>query len=408
MNEPRVAILTVTTNAANHLPAYFDALETVSYPNWTLTIVDNASSDTSVEIIQARRPDATLIRNDSNLGFTGACNRALKTLRDDLAVDYVLFLNDDTEVTPGFLEPLVQLADSMTLVAPKTYLAGRTGALDDAAGEFDWWRGTWKRRVLGREETPADNRAREIDNANLSCLLIPREAFNEVGLLDDAFFVYYDDTDFCRRAIESGYRIVYEPQAVVHHRKGATLGGQVSAFGCYYLSRNRPYLMRKHLSLPRFALFWMYFMATRSARIVIWLGPGTARPGRRHTGWHARLSARPDGTAARHFPVQQRQPTIGSHMTIAVVTIRLRLPSRTLKEKRTIVKSVVERLRNRFNASVAEIEDLDSPGLATIAAAVLSNESRHADRQAQEIAGVVEGWRLDAEVLDVSTELIDI
>ncbi|MGE0600957.1 MAG: DUF503 domain-containing protein [Dehalococcoidia bacterium] len=95
-------------------------------------------------------------------------------------------------------------------------------------------------------------------------------------------------------------------------------------------------------------------------------------------------------------------------MTIAVVTIRLRLPSRTLKEKRTIVKSVVERLRNRFNASVAEVEDLDSPGLATIAAAVLSNESRHADQQAQEIADVVEGWRLDAELLDVATELIDI
>ncbi|MGE3074868.1 MAG: DUF503 domain-containing protein [Dehalococcoidia bacterium] len=95
-------------------------------------------------------------------------------------------------------------------------------------------------------------------------------------------------------------------------------------------------------------------------------------------------------------------------MTIAIVTIRLRVPSRTLKEKRTIVKSVVERLRNRFNASVAEVEDLDSPGLAAIAAAVLSNESRHADQQAQEIASVVEGWRLDAEVLDVSTELIDV
>ena len=83
------------------------------------------------------------------------------------------------------------------------------------------------------------------------------------------------------------------------------------------------------------------------------------------------------------------------------------LPSRTLKEKRTIVKSVVERLRNRFNASVAEIEDLDSPGVATIAIVVVSNESRHADAQLQEMAGVVEAWRLDAEVLDVATELIE-
>ena len=68
-------------------------------------------------------------------------------------------------------------------------------------------------------------------------------------------------------------------------------------------------------------------------------------------------------------------------MTIALLRVGLRPPSRTLKEKRTIVKSVVERLRNRFNASVAEVDDLDSAGLATIAAVVVSNESRHADEQ---------------------------
>lgn len=274
MSRPRVAILTVTTNAAGHLPAYFDALEKITYPNWTLTVVDNASRDGSADIAERRRPAATVLRNDENLGFTGACNRALRELRDDPGIEYVLFLNDDTEVTPGFLEPLVAFADAHTLVAPKTYLAGRAGILDDAAGDFDWWRGAWKRRVLGREEGPEDNRPREIDNANLSCLLVPRQAFHDAGLLDDAFFVYYDDTDFCRRAAEAGYRIMYEPHSVVFHQKGATLGGQLSPFGCYYLSRNRPYLMRKHLSLPRFAVFWTYYLGTRSARIALWLARG--------------------------------------------------------------------------------------------------------------------------------------
>lgn len=93
-------------------------------------------------------------------------------------------------------------------------------------------------------------------------------------------------------------------------------------------------------------------------------------------------------------------------MTIALVRIRLRLPSRTLKEKRAIVKSTVERLRNRFNASVAEIDDLDEVGLATIAAACLSNQSGHAEEQAAAIARAVEEWRLDAEVLEIETEII--
>jgi len=265
-----VAILTVTTNAAGHLPAYLDAIGRITFPAWEAWVVDNASTDGSAEMVAAHLPAAHLLRNGRNLGFTGACNRALEQIEEEGRFDFVLFLNDDTEVTPGFLEPLLALADGRTLVAPKTYLAGRPGVLDDAAGDFDWWRGTWKRRVLGRREGPADGVVHDVETANLSCLLVPTGAFREVGLLDEAFFVYYDDTDFCRRARLAGYRIVFQPASIVHHRKGATLGGQGSAFGCYYLARNRPYLVRKHRGRAAFAVFFTYFLATRAARMALW------------------------------------------------------------------------------------------------------------------------------------------
>jgi uncharacterized protein YlxP (DUF503 family) len=93
-------------------------------------------------------------------------------------------------------------------------------------------------------------------------------------------------------------------------------------------------------------------------------------------------------------------------MTVAVLRIRLRLPAHTLKEKRSIVKSVVERVRTRFNAACAEIDDLNSPGYATLGIACIANESQHADRQVQNIAATIESWRLDAELLDVQVELI--
>lgn len=94
-------------------------------------------------------------------------------------------------------------------------------------------------------------------------------------------------------------------------------------------------------------------------------------------------------------------------MTVGVIRIRLRLPSRTLKEKRAIVNSVIGRLRQRFNASVAEVEDLDDASIATVAAACLSNDAHHADAQLQSIARSVEDWRLDAEVIGISTELTE-
>lgn len=276
VSTPRIAILTVTTNAAAHLPAYLDALERVTYPAWELWAVDNGSRDGSAAMVRERMPGARVLENGENLGFTGACNRALREILARPDIGYVLFLNDDTEVTPGFLEPLAALADGRTLVAPKTYLAGQPGILDDAAGAFDWWRGTWRRRVLGRPEGPADCYPHAIETANLSCLLVPAGTFREVGLLDDAFFVYYDDTDFCRRARAAGYRIFFEPRSVVYHRKGATLGGQASAFGCYYLARNRPYLIRKHRGRLPFAAFFAYYAATRAARMGLWLGQGRA------------------------------------------------------------------------------------------------------------------------------------
>jgi uncharacterized protein YlxP (DUF503 family) len=95
-------------------------------------------------------------------------------------------------------------------------------------------------------------------------------------------------------------------------------------------------------------------------------------------------------------------------MVIGVVRLSLRLPSRTLKEKRAIVRPIVERLRNRFNAAVAEVDGLENPAGAIIAAAVLSNDHRHADEQLSAIADAVAAWRLDAELLGVETELLDL
>jgi len=95
-------------------------------------------------------------------------------------------------------------------------------------------------------------------------------------------------------------------------------------------------------------------------------------------------------------------------MHIALLRLHLRLPSRTLKEKRAIVKSVVERLRNRFNASVAEVADLDAVASATIAAAVVSNSSRVAEAQVRAIAAAVEEWRLDVEIIDVEIEVLHV
>lgn len=95
-------------------------------------------------------------------------------------------------------------------------------------------------------------------------------------------------------------------------------------------------------------------------------------------------------------------------MVLGVVRLSLRLPSRSLKEKRAIIRPIIERLRNRFNAAIAEIDSLENPAGAVIAAAVISNDHRHANEQLSAIAETLAAWRPDAELLDVETELLDL
>jgi GT2 family glycosyltransferase len=265
---PSVAVLTVNTDGAAFMAEFAESLSTISYPNFQLVLVDNASTDRSLEILRRFQPDAVVLQNDANLGFTGACNRGIEYCLWQ-GFDYILFLNGDVLVEPDFLDRLVAASDGKTMTAPKTYLYHHPGTLDDSVGQFDWSRGTWKHGILGTVPTDEFDQQRQVDTANLSCLLVPSAALREVGLLDNNFFIYYDDTDFVRRAHDVGYQLWFVPESVIHHRKGATIGGSETAFGLYYLTRNRPYLIRKHVRSPlQRAFFWTYFVGSRLTRVV--------------------------------------------------------------------------------------------------------------------------------------------
>jgi hypothetical protein len=271
---PSVAILTVNTNGAAFIAEFGESLSKITYPNYRLIVVDNASTDDSLHILSRSQPQAVVLQNEANLGFTGACNRGLAYCLEQ-PFDYVLILNSDVVMEPDFLHHLVAGADGRTMAAPKTYLYHHPGLLDDSVGEFDWTRGVWKQRILGKPPTPDFDRPRPLDSANLSALLVPTGLLREVGLLDERFFIYYDDTDFVRRARDKGYRLWFVPAAVIYHQKGATIGGPETPFGLYYLTRNRPCLIRKHVRSPlRLAVFWVYFLSSRLMLLIQYLARG--------------------------------------------------------------------------------------------------------------------------------------
>ena len=270
MNEPpSVGIVSVNYNSAAFISEFLESLQRIDYPNARLIVVDAASRDGSADEIARRCPQAHLIRCDQNAGSARGNNLGAQYCREQ-QLDYVLFINNDTTHEPNFLRILVDAADERTMAVPRILYAADHRLISTHAGDFDWNLGLFRNTHHGRPDGPATQQRRELQTASFCCLLAPTRAFDDAGPLDERFFMYYEETDFLRRARQRGYRLLYVPEAVVYHQESASSGGGwMTPFKQYYATRNRLYLVRKHTrSRVRYALFTLYFWATRLPYLV--------------------------------------------------------------------------------------------------------------------------------------------
>ena len=264
-----MGIVTVNYNSAGFIGEFVDSIRRVDYPNARLVVVDAASKDGSADDIERRYPDAHIIRCPDNVGIARGNNIGARYCREE-GLDYVLFLNNDTTHEPDALRLLVAAAGEHTMTVPRILFAQDHSLINTHAGDFDWNLGIFRNTYHGKRDGPAARQPRELKTASFCCMLVPTRAFDDVGPLDERFFMYYEETDFLRRAIEHGYRLSYVPEAVVYHRESASSGGGwMTPFKQYYATRNRLYLLHKHQSSRvRYALFTLYFWVSRIPSFV--------------------------------------------------------------------------------------------------------------------------------------------
>ena len=271
---PSVGVVVLNHNGSRFLNGCVSCLKGNEYPRLEIVVVDNASTDGSVDRLQEEHPDVTVLRQPANLGFAEGSNVGIRHVLAR-GHEYVLLLNNDTRVDPGLVLALVSAADSRTIVAPKSY-AWEGGAINSHVGEMDWIRGRLRERFFGRPESEDSRQRQEVELADGACLLVPAEAFCGVGLFDTAYFLYYEDWDFAVRARRSGYRIVFEPTATLrHYERGTTGPTDISPISAYYTTRNRLRFMQKHSGRHvSFAAFLVYFCATRTITVLDYLRRG--------------------------------------------------------------------------------------------------------------------------------------
>ena len=246
----RVAVVILNWNGKSFLEKFLPSVISNSV-GATIYVADNASSDGSLDYLKENYPTVKLIDNGENLGFAGGYNKALEKLEEE----FFVLLNSDVEVTPNWLEPIIQLFDSdSNIVAcqPKILsyhdkssfeYAGAAGGFIDKFG-YPFCRG----RIFDSLEN--DNgqydSVEEIFWATGACLFIRSKVYKELGGLDADFFAHMEEIDLCWRIKRAGYSIKVQPASVVYHVGGGTLS-KSNPFKTFLNFRNGLELLAKNL-----------------------------------------------------------------------------------------------------------------------------------------------------------------
>jgi GT2 family glycosyltransferase len=209
-------------------------------------VVDNASEDGSAEAVSG----VELIRNERNLGYAGGMNVGLWAALERGA-EAVLLLNNDVEVDRGAVAALAGSAEGVGAVCPLITFADDPEKVWYAGASFDPRRGYNGRHRGFGEPAGKFTEATETDRACGAAMLIPREALEQVGALDEQLFAYQEDTDWSLRARAAGLPVIVEPSARVRHKVSAATGGEGSPTALYYSVRNTLAVCERHAPLGR-------------------------------------------------------------------------------------------------------------------------------------------------------------
>jgi hypothetical protein len=291
LRRPDVSIAIVNYNTRDLLRRCLATIaESATARDYEIIVVDNASSDGTRELLAAEHPEVRLLANPENVGYSRAVNQAIRAASGR----YVLILNPDIEVLPGSIDALARHLDE----SAKTGIAG--GKLLNSDGSLQYSCRTFytfstllhRRTPVGRffpnsrvvrEHLMMDwdhDSERDVDWMLGACLMVRAEAIEDVGLMDERFFMYFEDVDWCYRMKQHGWRVVYVPEARMRHlhRRESAAGGLVNARLIAHLNsmfrffdkwNTLLYRLRRHRSLARSATRLAVDVAAVNAAFVV-------------------------------------------------------------------------------------------------------------------------------------------
>ncbi|MBI2899308.1 MAG: glycosyltransferase family 2 protein [Planctomycetes bacterium] len=244
---PHVAIVVLDFNGKADTLECVRSLARLTYPSWRLYAVDNGSREPIAAEVRSILPDAVVIENGRNLGFTGGNNVGCRRAIEDGA-DHILLLNNDTVVDPGCIEPLVREMEDpgVGMSTPKIYFYGEDRVFWAHGASVERWTGRSPHVGVYQKDRGQFDHVREVERITGCAMFVRREVFDRVGFLDDRFFIYSEELDWCLRARRAGYRLVVVKDSVIWHKGHRDSGRAGRPFLLYLQTRNHLLMLRKN------------------------------------------------------------------------------------------------------------------------------------------------------------------
>ena len=257
--KPLLSIITINYNQAEVTRQFLESARGLTYPNYEIIVVDNASEPAlRTQFDLTAYPQTRVIRSEVNLGFTGGNNLGIEQAHGD----YFFIVNNDTELAPALLETLLQPFaedDRVGVVCPKIYFFDQPRHVQYAGyNAMNMLTGT--ATVIGYDQPDGDqyNVPGTTNFAHGCAMLVSREVIDAVGRFAERFFLYYEELDWSQRILDAGFIIYYQPSATILHKESVSVGRN-SSLRTYYLTRNRILYMRRHASWLQRCIFYVFF-----------------------------------------------------------------------------------------------------------------------------------------------------
>ncbi|AMR30134.1 hypothetical protein A0256_01225 [Mucilaginibacter sp. PAMC 26640] len=242
---PLVSIITVNYNTSEVTSQLLLSLQWVSYPNIEIIVVDNASI-TNAAHLAVEFPAIIFIQNNVNEGFAGGNNRGIEAATGEI----IFLLNNDTEVAPDFIQPVVELFESnrsIGIISSKIryyhspeiiqYAGGTAINPFTARGQFIG---------SGQKDNGQFDMPMKTHLAHGAAMAIHKKVFDKIGLLPEMYFLYYEELDFTEHAQRAGFEVWYQPKSLVLHKESMSVG-RASLLKVYYQNRNRLLFIRRNI-----------------------------------------------------------------------------------------------------------------------------------------------------------------